>query len=139
MRKNKYDKRGVTNLTRLNKRNYEGVILRFLPLAARSFGVTVLHETLPPYTDTPPNLHKHTHEYVFVLSGQATAYLNRRYFQIKEGDMFAIPAGVAHRFKSGKKQLTALSVFSPAINFKHPDVHLLRADASNRRLAALKK
>ena len=114
----------LVNLAQVKKRNFEGVALRFLPLSAREFGVTVLHESLPAYCDTPPNLHKHTWEYVFVLSGRATAYLDERSFPIKKGDMFPIPAGVYHRFKSGKSKLTALSVFSPAINFKNPDVHL---------------
>lgn len=121
------------NLSQVKKRNFEGVVLRFLPLSVRNFGVTVLHETLPAHSDTPPNLHKHTWEFVFVLSGRATAYLDKRRFPIKKGDMFTIPAGVYHRFKSGTSELTALSVFSPAINFKNPDVHLAPNTTAGKR------
>jgi|GEM_PF-2246003 len=133
MKRHRPNKNDLTNLARIEKRDFEGVALRFLPASARDFGVTLLHESLPAFTDTPPNLHKHTWEYVFVLSGRAVAFLNKRRFPIKKGDMFSIPPGVYHRFKSGKTPLTALSVFTPPINFKKPDVHVPSHDPAKTR------
>ena len=122
---------GPINLSTVKKRDFEGVALRFLPLSARKFGFTVLHESVPAFTDTPPNLHKHTWEFVFVLAGRADAYLDSRHYSLKKGDMFSIPAGVYHRFKTGKSSLAAISVFSPPINFRKPDVHVLNKTKAN--------
>ncbi len=130
----------LINLSGINKQNFEGVALRLLPLSERDFGATLLHGSLPASSATPATLHKHTWEFVFVLSGRAQAYLAERRFSIKAGDMFSIAPGVPHIFKTGRQGVAALSLFSPPLNTANPDVHpVTTAGVGSRHRSPFKK
>ena len=100
-----------------------GLTLRFLPVPRKPYGVSLLHEALPPFSATPALYHRLTSELVFVLKGSATAYLNGRRVRLRAGDVFEIPAGMQHQFVTGQSAIEALSLFSPPLDHKRPDAH----------------
>lgn len=123
----------ITALMRMEVHRFGEMSTRLLSVPVREFGVSVLHESLPSLCDTPAILHKRTAEFVFVLSGQADAYLDGRHFRIRKGDMFQIPAGVGHRFKAGKNGVTALSLFCPPLDRDRPDVYSAAGQDAGKR------
>lgn len=105
------------------KRLAGGLTLRFLPVPSKPYGVTLLHETLPPGSATPALYHRFTSEFVFVLNGSVTAYLDGRRVRLGAGDMCEIPAGMQHQFVTSRRKAEALSLFSPPLDPKKPDAH----------------
>lgn len=102
---------------------FKDLRMKFLPLPEKGFGVTWLHENLPPFSDVPEIRHKKTNEAVFVTRGCAWAYLDGKKRKLRKGDFLLIRAGVAHRFKTAAQGVQALSLFSPAMDPEKPDVH----------------
>lgn len=98
-----------------------GLTLRFLPVPRQPYRVSLLHEALPPFSSTPALYHRFTSEFVFVLKGSATAYLDGRRMRLRAGDMFEIPPGVRHQFVTRRGGVSALSLFSPPLDPRKPD------------------
>lgn len=99
-----------------------GLILRFLPVPRAPYNITLLHELLPPFSETPALYHRRTAEFVFIIKGSGTVYLDGRRTRIKAGDMFGIPAGMQHQFATRQSSVEALSLFAPPLDLKKPDV-----------------
>ena len=100
-----------------------GLTLRFLPVPRKPYKISLLHEVLPPFSATPALYHRSTSEFVFVLKGSATAYLGGRRLSMKAGTMFEIPPGTLHQFLTHRSGAEVLSIFSPLLDRKKPDVH----------------
>jgi mannose-6-phosphate isomerase-like protein (cupin superfamily) len=112
-----------------------GLVLRFLPVPRKPYGVSLLHEVLPPFSATPALYHRATAEFVYVLKGSAKAYLDGSLVHLKSGDMFEIPAGMEHQFMTKNSRAEVLSVFSPPLDPKKPDVHPGRDARTGARFA----
>lgn len=106
--------------------------MRMLPLRSSKFRVSLFHEYLPPYRDTPPIFHEHTDEFALITKGRVALYLDGHRFLLKRGDMLTIPAGVEHRFRTGRVGVEALSLFAPPIEPDSPDVHPGKGSAVSR-------
>ncbi len=111
--------------------------LRLIPLDPRRFPFTVLHESLPPAAETPAVVHRRTWELLFILGGAGEAEVDGVRTPLAAGDWLVIPPGDVHVFRSGKGPLSALSLFSPAMDGARPDVETLdgrRPEAAGRLL-----
>lgn len=71
-------------------------------------------------------IHKKTAEFVYVLSGAARACLGNKVFTVKPGDYLLVLPGTRHRFLTGKKPMTALSLFCPPMGCGKPDAVLVK-------------
>lgn len=116
-------KLGPTPLCGIPAETFEGLRLKFLPQPLSRFDLTAVHVMLPRGSSVPPIYHKVTDELVYVLEGRAWAYLGRGKFLLRPGDWLPIPAGVGHQFVPIGRRVRALSLFSPAMDRKAPDVH----------------
>ncbi|MBI3507557.1 MAG: cupin domain-containing protein [Proteobacteria bacterium] len=98
--------------------------LRELPFSAEAFGVSLLHERLPARSKTPLLHHAATEEAVYVLKGRGFILLDGRKIPVRAGDTLHIPRGSIHGVMTADSAVEALSVFSPAMDPKKPDVHI---------------
>lgn len=101
---------------------FEGLRLRFLPQPLRRFDLSAVHVVLPRHAHVPAIYHAHTDELVLVLKGRAWAQLGARRRLLKPGDWLPIPARLPHRFLPITGAVEALSLFSPELDPKRPDV-----------------
>ena len=79
-------------------------------------------------------IHKETTEFVYILGGTAKACLDGEVFRVKPGDYLVIPPGARHRFVTGKKAMTALSMFCPPMGLDKPDAVLAAGPGPLRRV-----
>ena len=110
-------------LRRLRRQAFGSLVMRPLPLAADKFGVSLIHERLRPRAVTPSIYHRLTHEAIFVIKGRATMRLDGKRVSVKAGDTLLIPPGMEHAIVTGREGVEALSLFSPAMDPRRPDVH----------------
>ncbi len=125
----------MKNLTDVPVNKLAKLRMRLLPLSEKRFPISVLHEELPKNSQTPAVFHRKTHEYAIVLKGSATIILDGRAVKIRKGSIFDIPAGAVHQFKTGRSAVEALSIFSPPMSKKKPDVHLVHDKTLEVRLS----
>jgi len=93
--------------------------------AARRFGISILHETLPPGGSAPEVIHLRTEELIYIIRGGMTAFLDGRKFSFKKGDFFLVPARMKHRFIAAGGGVEALSVFMPPLDDAEPDARMV--------------
>lgn len=93
--------------------------------AANPFGVTLLHETLPPAASAPNVEHSHTIELIYVTKGKMLGYIDDLQMKLCAGDYLFIPAGVKHRFEACSNGVEAISLFSPPIDLDKPDAKII--------------
>ena len=104
----------------LRSRAFGGLGVKILRVP-QSWPVSVIHETFPEKGNFPYVSHARTSELVYVLSGEARAYLGARRVTVRGGDYLLIPPGTRHRFVTGAKPMSALSVFFPPMDWKRFD------------------
>lgn len=87
--------------------------------------VSVIYEKMPPRLALPTVYHKKTTEFVYCLSGRATAYLAGKAYPMRPGTLLSIPPGARHRFVTKSKPCESLSIFRPALRLsdRRPDIH----------------
>lgn len=118
---------GVRSLSLLPRQEFGPLSLRELPLPPGKFSVSCVHERLPRRSATPEIYHEATDEFVFVLSGRGAILLDGRRLAVRAGDSLYIPAGAVHGVVSGGSPIEALSIFSPPMDTRHPDVRVVGA------------
>lgn len=87
--------------------------------------VSVVYEKMLPNLSLPTVHHKKTTEFVYCLSGRATAYLDGKAYPMRPGTLVLIPPGARHRFVTGAHPCESLSIFQPALMLadSRPDIH----------------
>jgi glyoxylate utilization-related uncharacterized protein len=86
--------------------------------------ISLVHEVMPKHSQVPYVSHDKTDELVYILSGGAIVDLDGKQTKVTQGDYFIIPSGTKHRFETKNKQMEALSIFSPPMNYDVPDTNL---------------
>ena len=94
--------------------------------AAKQFNVSFFHESMSCGSELPDMVHYRTNELVYVIRGAVVVFLDSRRVPLKKGSCLFIPAGTAHRLKTGKQGMEAVSIFSPPIDPANPDATLVR-------------
>ena len=96
------------------KKNGKGAEIRFLahqPVHLNN-SAFIGHLTVPAKGKVP--LHRDaSEEYLYVLEGQGTLWIEGQNYFIKKDDLVFMPANVEVRFENGDKPLKALQVFAP--------------------------
>ncbi|HBB65873.1 MAG: hypothetical protein A2X28_09805 [Elusimicrobia bacterium GWA2_56_46] len=111
----------VDSISRLKSKLFSGVSVKYFRIP-ENWPVSIAHETIPQNGKNIPYIvHKKTEEFVYILKGKAKAYLGNKSFNVSSGDYLSIPAGVKHRFVTGKDPIIALSVFCPPMTFSDFD------------------
>ena len=113
--------RAVLPLSGIEPKRFGPLTLRDFPLCPEALGVSALHVTLRAHSDTPCLVHKHTNEFTFVLRGRVDVFMDGRRYSLKGKDMLLIPAGAAHRIKTGEHSVEVLALFSPIVDMARPD------------------
>jgi mannose-6-phosphate isomerase-like protein (cupin superfamily) len=87
--------------------------------------VSVVYEKMLPNLSLPTVYHKKTTEFVYCLSGRATAYLAGKAYPMRPGTLLLIPPGARHRFVTRSHPCESLSIFQPALMLadRRPDIH----------------
>jgi quercetin dioxygenase-like cupin family protein len=90
--------------------------------------VSIAYESFPGHGRGIPYMtHKRTAEFVYVVRGNARAFLGHESFTVRAGNYLLIPPGVRHRFVTGKQAMVAISIFDPPMTFDNLDAVLCRA------------
>ena len=97
-----------------------GLSVRFFK-TLKGWPVSIARADFPENTSFPYGMHKKTAEFVYVIKGEAKAYLGDKSFNVGGGGYLWIPAGVRHRFVTGREPMAALSVFCPPMTFDNLD------------------
>lgn len=105
----------VSSVAGAKAKRFGGLVTRELHGAAVVGDASMLYEELPPWTRLPEIRHAGTGEWILVLEGSMTAYLEGKARRVRAGAVIAIPPGAAHRFVTRASSCKALSVFSPAL------------------------
>ena len=95
--------------------------------------VSVVHIRLPARCEHTAVMHKKTRELLFVISGKATGRIGRRTVKLRPGTVVDIPPGTWHSFHAGRQEVEALSIFTPAMAEKNPDVFVQRMGPPPRK------
>lgn len=122
----------VDSISDLKPMPFSRLAIRHLRIPA-SWPFSIVHENIPENGNVPYVVHRKTAEFVYILSGNAKAFLGSKRFSVRGGDYLLIPSGVRHRFVTGKTPMTALSVFTPPMTFDDPDVVACPAPGKRRR------
>ena len=72
--------------------------------------------TLPPGGSTggPDNRHRESDQWIYVVSGDGTAIVDRAEHELAPGTLLLIEAGEAHEIKSGPAEpLVTFNVYAP--------------------------
>ena len=93
--------------------------------AAKQFGITLLHESLPSCGEAPYVVHSRTIELVYMVSGTIFGFLDGQKIKLKKGDYLFIPAGMEHKFEAGVCGGEAISIFSPPMDLSKPDAKIV--------------
>ena len=83
-----------------------------------------LRITMKPNASHPPLWHAKTGEFFLLLAGSTWAKIDGRVRRLKAGDFVFMPPRTVHEFRAGKRGVEVLVIFSPAMNFKKPDIVL---------------
>jgi len=122
----------VDSIANLESRPFDKLGIKFLRML-EGWPVSIIHENIPKYGDVPYVVHMKTSELVYLLSGEAKAYLGNDRINVRAGDYLLIPPGVKHRFVTGKKPLIALSVFCPPMNWEKLDAVMCKGAGNKKR------
>jgi len=71
-----------------------------------------------------PHIHKEHDEILYFLEAKGSFRLGREEFEVRQGDLVYVPAGIPHGGKIGRAKL--LSVYAPYYNSRNPDRFLVR-------------
>lgn len=121
----------VDSISGLKPLPFSRLAIRHLRIPA-NWPVSIVHENIPKNGNVPYVVHRKTAEFVYILSGNAKAFLGSGRFNVRGGDYLLIPPGVRHRFVTGNTPMTALSVFSPPMTFDNPDATACPAPGKRR-------
>jgi quercetin dioxygenase-like cupin family protein len=89
--------------------------------------VTAMRVVMKPRGSHPPLWHAETAEFFFVLRGSMRARIDGRPRRFRKGDYAFLPPGTLHEFHAEKGGVEVLSLFTPALNMKKPDILLRQA------------
>ena len=78
--------------------------------------------SMKPHAGHPLLRHARTAEFFLVLEGSAQASIDNRHRRFKRGDFAFLLPGAIHKFRAGKNGVKVLTVFSPALDLKKPDI-----------------
>lgn len=122
----------VSPVSDFKARKFSSLSIRFLNML-EGWPVSIAHENIPRNgKDLPFVIHERTNEFIYILSGGGEAWAGNKSFEVAAGDCLLIPAGVRHRFVTGKKPIAALSVFSPPMTFDDLDAITCQAPRKRR-------
>lgn len=101
-------------------------VLNFKQPSSKKLTITLVK--LPPNKKLPSIQHLKTEEWSFILEGSLKAELNQRIFSLKKGDYLYLSPKVWHSFKAGSKGVTALSIYSPGLDWNNVDVRSINSE-----------
>lgn len=110
----------VDSISDLKPMPFSRLAIRHLRIPA-NWPFSIVHENIPKNGNVPYVVHRKTAEFVYILSGNAKAFLGSKRFNVRGGDYLLIPSGVRHRFVTGNTPMTALSVFTPPMTLDNLD------------------
>jgi len=85
--------------------------------------------SIPPGGEIGEEIHKHTEQVLFFLSGTGEASVNDKNFPVGAGDVVVVTPGDKHNFRnSGTDDLKVYTVYAPP-NHIDGRVHKTKADA----------
>lgn len=85
--------------------------------------------SIPPGDDIGEEIHEHTEQTLFFLSGTGEAILNGETFPIVPGEVYVVTPGTKHNFKNtGTEDLKVYTVYAPA-NHIDGRIHPTHKDA----------
>lgn len=105
----------VSSIRETKADRFGDLITRSLPGADVLGNASLLFEHLPKNTRLPEISHGHTGEWILVLKGSMTAFLNGVPNKVRAGAIIAIPPGVRHRFVTSRVACEAISIFAPSL------------------------
>ena len=80
----------------------------------KSSGLSVIQERVPPGGAEVSHYHQHSHQFFFVLAGEATMEVEENSFLIKPQQGISVPPTVPHRLSNqGRKDLSFIVVSAP--------------------------
>ncbi|MGL6291220.1 MAG: cupin domain-containing protein [Silanimonas sp.] len=81
---------------------------------ARSTGLSVIEERVPPGGSEVSHVHDRAEQFFYILSGQAAMVLDTGTVKLAAGQGLHVPAGMVHRFTNpGEHEVRFLVVSSP--------------------------
>jgi mannose-6-phosphate isomerase-like protein (cupin superfamily) len=81
---------------------------------------------MEPHASHPLLKHARTTEFFVVLEGGARARIAGSSLDLRRGDYFILPPGSEHEFRAGRRGVTVLAVFCPALDLRDPDIVLVK-------------
>ena len=105
---------GVQPLKTAPKKTHaKGAVVEFLahPSIHKNKNAFIARLTVPAGGKVPVHRDK-TEEYLYILEGQGTIWINGKKISIKTNDTIFMPANAEVKFENGPKKLVALQVFA---------------------------
>ena len=104
------------------ERAFGALGIEFLVDGGRGAPVTAMRVVMKPNARHAPLHHAKTSEFFLVLGGSMRAEIDGRPRRFRAGDYAYLPPGAVHAFFAGRNGVEVLSVFSPALDMKKPDI-----------------
>ena len=106
-------KAGVQSLDQAQvKKHSKGAEIRFLANKTHHAKNAFVGQLTVPAGGKVPLHQDETEEYIYVLSGAGTIWIDGQKHSIKKEDLVYMPAKAKVRFENGKKPLKALQIFA---------------------------
>lgn len=119
-------------LSKTERESFRG--LRIFELGRRTNGpFKPLIVELDANTHLPEIYHRATHEFFYVIDGEAYGKVGRRRLRFKKGSSAYLPPGMTHDLHTGRTGVRALVIFAPGWDFAKPDVVKTCDDPASRR------
>lgn len=103
-----------------------GLHLRDFSIKNGFQNVSIVHVTMPPQYRHELLFHAKTHEWFYVLEGKTTVLIDNKPRKLRPGSFIYIAPKVSHIVSSGKQEVKVLVLFSPPMNTKSPDIHMVK-------------
>ncbi len=110
------------SLGRGAERAFGSLGIQFLVRGGPRAPVTAMRVAMKPGASHAPLYHEVTSEFILVLKGSLDARIGGRRRRCGKGDYVFLPPKTTHEFHAGAAGVEVLSVFTPALDMRNPDI-----------------